>query len=112
VRDASSSSDALLRAAALSYFPGRSGDLIVVPKPGWIFAPRGTTHGSSSADDQRVPILFMGRGIKPGRYDEPATPADIAPTLAALCGMTLSHADGRPFTVALTSESTRSVSRQ
>jgi predicted AlkP superfamily pyrophosphatase or phosphodiesterase len=102
VRDASSSSDALLRAAALSYFPGRSGDLFVVPKPGWIFAPRGATHGSSSADDQRVPILFMGRGIKPGRYDEPATPADIAPTLAALCGMTLSHADGRPFTVALT----------
>ena len=102
VRDAAGSSDALLRAAALSYFPGRSGDLIVVPKPGWIFAPRGATHGSSSADDQRVPILFMGRGIKPGRYDEPATPADIAPTLAALCGMTLSHADGRPFTVALT----------
>jgi arylsulfatase A-like enzyme len=92
----------MLRAAALSYFPGRSGDLIVVPKPGWIFAPRGATHGSTSADDQRVPILFMGRGIKPGRYDEPATPADIAPTLAALCGMTLSHADGRPFTVALT----------
>ncbi|PYR22993.1 MAG: hypothetical protein DMF98_19325 [Acidobacteria bacterium] len=102
VRDASSSSDVMLRAAALSYFPGRSGDLIIVPRPGWVFAPRGATHGSASADDQRVPILFMGRGIKPGRYDEPATPADIAPTLAALCGLTLSHAEGRPITVALT----------
>jgi predicted AlkP superfamily pyrophosphatase or phosphodiesterase len=101
VRDASGSSDALLRAAALSYVPGRSGDLIVVPKAGWMFASRGTTHGSSSEDDSRVPILFMGRGIRPGRYDEAATPADIAPTLAALCGLTLSHAEGRRLSFVL-----------
>ena len=61
------SSDAQLRAAALSYVPGRSGDLVISPKPGWMFAGNGTTHGSASPDDQRVPILLYGFGIKPGR---------------------------------------------
>jgi arylsulfatase A-like enzyme len=43
----------------------------------------------------------MGAGIKPGRYDQAATPADIAPTLAKLCGITLPKAEGRPLTAAL-----------
>jgi predicted AlkP superfamily pyrophosphatase or phosphodiesterase len=101
VRGAASSADRLLRAAALSYFPGRSGDLIIAPKPGWMFSVRGTTHGSATADDQRVPILLLGPGIKPGRYAQPATPADIAPTLARLCGITLSSAEGRVLTEAI-----------
>lgn len=100
VRGAASSSDPLLRAAALSYFPGRSGDLILVPKPGWMFSPSGTTHGSATPDDQRVPILLMGPGIKPGKYNDAATPADIAPTLGKLCGITLAHAEGHPLTSA------------
>jgi predicted AlkP superfamily pyrophosphatase or phosphodiesterase len=103
LRDAarSPSPDPQLRAAALSYVPGRSGDLIIVPKEGWMFSQRGTTHGGPGAEDQQVPILFMGRGIKPGKYDNAATPADIAPTLAALCGLTLSHAEGRPLSFVL-----------
>jgi len=68
-----------------------------VPKPGWITAARGTTHGSATPDDQQVPILLLGRGIKPGRYDQPATPADIAPTLAALVGVALPRAEGQPL---------------
>jgi predicted AlkP superfamily pyrophosphatase or phosphodiesterase len=98
---ASPSPDPVMRAAALSYVPGRSGDLIIVPKEGWMFAQRGTTHGGPGADDQRVPILLMGRGIRPGKYDKAATPADIAPTLAALCGITLSHSEGRPLSFVL-----------
>ena len=97
VRGAEQSKDPALRAAALSYVPGRSGDLIFVPKPGWIIAARGATHGSATPDDQQVPILLLGRGIKPGRYDQPATPADIAPTLAALAGIALPRAEGRPL---------------
>ena len=102
LRDAANAADPLLRAAALSYYPGRSGDLIVAPKPGWMFSGRGTTHGSASADDQRVPLVFMGRGIKPGEYSEAATPADLAPTLAAMCGITMSHAEGHVLLEALT----------
>jgi predicted AlkP superfamily pyrophosphatase or phosphodiesterase len=94
VRDAAASHDPLLRAAALSYFPGRSGDLILVPKPGWMLAATGTTHGGASADDQRVPIVFMGKGVAPGHYQQPATPADIAPTLAVLSGISMPKPEG------------------
>jgi len=89
VRGGASSKDPLLRAAALSYFPGRSGDVILVTKPGWMISSTGTTHGSATPDDQRVPILFLGAAIKAGRYQQPATPADIAPTLAAIAGMSM-----------------------
>jgi predicted AlkP superfamily pyrophosphatase or phosphodiesterase len=101
VKGAAASGDRIMRAAALSYFPGRSGDLILVPKPGWVFAATGATHGNGSADDQRVPILLMGPGVKPGQYKDAATPADVAPTLAALCGITLATPDGHALTVAL-----------
>jgi arylsulfatase A-like enzyme len=95
------SSDAMLRAAALSYVLGRSGDLIISPKAGWMFMSAGTTHGTASFEDQHVPILLFGRGIKPGRYTQSVTPADIAPTLAALCGIKMPKAEGQPLKAAL-----------
>ena len=96
VRGADKSKDPLLRAAALSYFPGRSGDLIIAAKPGWMFFASGATHGSATADDQRVPMLFYGRGIKPGKYQDAATPADLAPTLAAASGLSM-KTEGHPL---------------
>jgi predicted AlkP superfamily pyrophosphatase or phosphodiesterase len=91
-----------LRAFALSYFPGRSGDLFILPKPYWLMdgTPAGKTrsygtgHGVPYNYDQHVPVLLMGFGIQPGQYFQPITPADIAPTFAALCGITLSSRDG------------------
>jgi predicted AlkP superfamily pyrophosphatase or phosphodiesterase len=93
----------LRRAMALSYFPGRSGDLLIVPKAYWLMdstplgqARRyGTGHGTPWNYDQRVPVFLMGFGIQPGQYFQPITPADIAPTLASLCGITLAPRDGR-----------------
>jgi predicted AlkP superfamily pyrophosphatase or phosphodiesterase len=96
IRGAATSKDPLLRAAALSYYPGRSGDIVFEAKPGWMISAGGTTHGSASADDQHVPILLLGRGVKPGAYQDPATPADLAPTLAALSGLTM-KAEGHPL---------------
>ncbi len=98
--------DPLARAAAFGYFPDRSGDLLVIPKPYWFLLPGspkqmataiGTTHGSPYPYDQRVPVILMGPGIKAGDYLGAVTPADIAPTLALLCGITLAHPDGRPL---------------
>jgi hypothetical protein len=51
-----------------------------------------------------VPVLFMGFGIQPGEYFEPVTPADIAPTLGALTGVTLATRDGRVLAEALKKE--------
>lgn len=87
--------DPELRAAVLSYVPGRSGDLVISPKAGWMFSGGGTTHGGNNPDDQRVPVVLFGKGVKPGRYDTPASPADIAPTLASLVGVPLPDAEGR-----------------
>jgi predicted AlkP superfamily pyrophosphatase or phosphodiesterase len=103
VRGGAGSKNPLLRAAALSYFPGRSGDLILVPKPGWMFSTSGTTHGTASEDDQRVPVIFMGTGIRHGQYQDAATPGDIAPTLAEIAGVHLTGAEGHALTHALTS---------
>jgi len=96
LKGAASSKDPLLRAAALSYVPGRSGDLIFAAKPGWMISAGGTTHGSATADDQRVPILLLGPGVKAGKYQDAASPADLAPTLAMLSGLTM-KAEGHPL---------------
>jgi predicted AlkP superfamily pyrophosphatase or phosphodiesterase len=101
VRGRENAGDPLVRAAAFSYFNGRSGDLLIVPKPHWIINTSGTTHGTANQEDQRVPILLFGRGIKPGRYDQAASPADVAPTLATLCGVSLPQAEGHALTVAV-----------
>jgi hypothetical protein len=93
--------DPVLRAARLSYVPGRSGDLMFIPKPYFLAQASGTTHGTPWGYDQRVPVLFAGAGIAPGRYLVPATPADIAPTLAHLVGITLARADGKVLTAAI-----------
>jgi predicted AlkP superfamily pyrophosphatase or phosphodiesterase len=94
--------DAMLRAAALSYVPRLSGDMLLVLRPGWMFTASGTTHGTPNPYDQRVPVIFMGPGVKAGVYDDAVTPADVAPTLAALTGIELPRAEGRPLTGALT----------
>ena len=96
-------------AVADSYFAGRSGDLYIVPKPYWLAdgTPAGKTrsygtgHGTPYNYDQHVPILLMGYGIQPGDYYREVTPADIAPTLASLCGITLAPRDGHVLAEAL-----------
>lgn len=94
------SDDLLERAVLANFFPSRSGDFIIVPRPYHQFASSaartsGTTHGSPYWYDRRVPVFLMGQGIKKGQYLAPVTPLDIAPTLAFLCGITLPAADGR-----------------
>jgi predicted AlkP superfamily pyrophosphatase or phosphodiesterase len=99
---------ATARAVALDMYPERSGDVWIGLKPGWIASARtaagwsgGTTHGSGQQYDQRVPIVLFGAGIKGGQYTAPATPADIAPTLAALTNVRTAHTDGRVLREAL-----------
>ncbi|MFN7985372.1 MAG: alkaline phosphatase family protein [Vicinamibacterales bacterium] len=95
------STDPELRAAMLSYVPGRSGDIVISPKAGWMVSSSGTTHGSANPDDQHIPLVLFGARIKPGRYATPASPADIAPTLATLAGVKLPTAEGAVLKPAL-----------
>ena len=66
----------------------------------------GTTHGSANADDQRVPIMFYGAGIKAGQYNDAASPADLTPTLAAIVGITMPQAQGKALSSALATGAT------
>lgn len=119
IRQREATNDPMVRALGASFFAGRSGDLFVVPKAYWVVdysapgKPRsyGTAHGTPYAYDQRVPILLMGAGIHPGVYWTAATPADIAPTLAAICGITLSTRDGRVLDEALTAAGSKGAGR-
>ena len=89
--------DPIVRAAALSHVPGRSGQIVVVPKPYYVISTAtavGSTHGTPHPYDQQVPLIFFGAGVKPGRYQTPSTPADLAPTIAATVGLQLPGADG------------------
>jgi predicted AlkP superfamily pyrophosphatase or phosphodiesterase len=88
----------LSRRIAASWHPKRSGDVVIVPAPYWTekWAEKGATHGSSYAYDTRVPMLFAGAGIRPGRRADPVTTLDIAPTLAVLLGVLMpSGCEGR-----------------
>jgi predicted AlkP superfamily pyrophosphatase or phosphodiesterase len=49
----------------------------------WLSGPS-AQHGSPNDSDARVPIIFYGSGVRPGRYDEFARVVDMAPTLAAI----------------------------
>jgi predicted AlkP superfamily pyrophosphatase or phosphodiesterase len=105
--------DRIRAAVKSSFLANRSGDIYFVPKPYWLVdgspsgksGPSGTGHGSPYNYDQHVPVLLMGFGIQHGEYFREVTPADIAPTLAALCGVTLAPRDGHILTEALTANS-------
>jgi len=64
------------------FYAPRSPDVYVLFEPYWLFGSKGTTHGSTFSYDAHVPVIFMGPGIKPGRYNQPIAVNDIAPTLA------------------------------
>jgi predicted AlkP superfamily pyrophosphatase or phosphodiesterase len=96
-------------AVELNYYAGRSGDLYILQKPYWLTESSaegskrstGAGHGTPYYYDQRVPLIFMGLGIQQGEYFGEVTPADIAPTLGALTGITLAVHDGRVLAEAL-----------
>ena len=88
------SADPMQRAAALSYYAARSGDILVVPERNWLLSTAATTHGTLHPYDQRVPVIFFGVGVRPAVHDGAATPADIAPTLAGLAGAPFKATDG------------------
>ena len=82
---------AWLERFARGYFPGRSGQLFMVPREGVIVTDHDPLyafmHGSPWDYDTRIPLLFYGAPfVRPGRWATPVTQQDVAPTLGALIG--------------------------
>ena len=79
---------------ARSYFPGRTGQILVVPKEGHIITRKDPAvyymHGSPWPYDARIPFLLHGPAfVRAGTYTEPVAQQDMAPTLAALLGVSM-----------------------
>jgi arylsulfatase A-like enzyme len=62
----------------------RGPDIEVVTDPYWIVSDKTASHTSPYGYDLHVPLIFMGPGIRAGRYDQSITINDIAPTLATI----------------------------
>ena len=59
-------------------------------------------HGAPHDHDTHVPVVFYGAPFQPGRYDRYTRVVDLAPTLAAVLGISPSEPlDGRVLTQAL-----------
>jgi predicted AlkP superfamily pyrophosphatase or phosphodiesterase len=82
------------RAVRRSFQPDRSGDLHVVPKPGWQIAYEGerpapfvTGHGTPWNFDTFVPLVISGPGVPHVEVSRRVETVDVAPTVAALLGV-------------------------
>ena len=83
------SGDDLHQAMRRMYHAQLSGDVV------WCLTPycvpgtlkKGTTHGSPWFYDTHVPLLALGAGIRPGRFDRQVSPACLASTVAKLVGV-------------------------
>lgn len=84
ILDGAGPRDRITRAVERGFYPSRSGDLYILLEPYWLNAALETSHGTPYSYDSHVPVVFLGPGIEPGRYDREIAPYDIAPTLATL----------------------------
>jgi hypothetical protein len=105
--------DAWLTAFARGYFPGRSGQVFMVPREGDFVVDRDPLyafmHGSPWPYDTHIPLLFHGTPfIRPGVSNDRVTQQDVVPTLAALLGTAPpATATGRPLSQALAATTAR-----
>jgi predicted AlkP superfamily pyrophosphatase or phosphodiesterase len=104
LHDAPADSFAVLERRSL--YPGRAASQFsrfgveVRYAEGWLPNVRGTGHGTPYWYDRHVPVVFMGRGIAPGRDSSRVATVDVAPTLARLVGIgTPSDLDGKALPV-------------
>jgi arylsulfatase A-like enzyme len=75
----------IARSVANGFHAARNGNLVVVPQPFYFISEVvTTTHGTPYSYDTHVPVIFFGAGIAAGSFYTACSPADIAPTLAAL----------------------------
>ncbi len=70
------------RHVANGFYAPRAPDVTVLLEPYWLYGSKGTTHSTTFGYDEHVPVIFMGPGIKTGRFDREIAVNDIAPTLA------------------------------
>ncbi len=70
-----------------SFFPARSGDVVMIPRPYYMEEGPNVIHMTGYSYDRTVPLVFAGKRFRPGVYPQKADIVDIAPTLSFLLGI-------------------------
>ena len=84
-------SNPLISKVRNNHHVSRSGDIYIIQEPYWFLFDKGPVaamHGSPWRYDTHVPVVFMGPTITPNTVYRLVHPVDVAPTIAALLGMT------------------------
>lgn len=81
----------------------RSGDIFISPDPSVIsYSKTGSTHGSGFYYDTQAPLIFFGNGVPHGSTFQRSEIVDIAPTIAAMLGISNPNAaTGEPLYIML-----------
>ena len=86
---ASGAPDVIRERILKGWHPRRSGDIIVVPEPGYYefgswSSPVGTTHGAWNPYDAHIPMLFYGWHVPQGSSPRETHITDFAATVCAM----------------------------
>jgi predicted AlkP superfamily pyrophosphatase or phosphodiesterase len=85
-----------------SYIPGKSGDVVIIPRPFWMETEKVATHMTGYSYDRTVPLILSGLHVKSGVYSEAVDVVDLAPTLSFLLGiLPPAMSEGRILTEAI-----------
>lgn len=76
--------DLVGRRVGNGYHMRRGPDLTVLLEPYWLSYKTGASHSTTFSYDAHVPVIFMGPGVRAGRYHPNIAVNDIAPTLATM----------------------------
>ncbi len=75
--------------------PDRTGEIMFMVKPYWLFGSKPANHGTPYDYDTHVPLMFFGSGISPMQILGKTDPADIVPTLAHILQVNIQHRHGK-----------------
>lgn len=84
-----------IREMAINGFAkNRSGDILLILKPGWLdaYSKTGTTHGTWNPYDTHIPLVWFGKNINAGTTSETVYMTDIAATLASMLEIQMPNA--------------------
>jgi arylsulfatase A-like enzyme len=84
---AGAGNDMIGRAVVNGFHQVRTGDILIVQEPYFLFGTSGTSHSTPWGYDTHVPVIFYGAGVKAASYARDIAVNDIAPTLAAWLGI-------------------------
>jgi len=74
--------------------PDRTGEIMFMVKPYWLFGSKPANHGTPYDYDTHVPLMFYGGNISPMHIQGKTDPADIVPTLADIVQVNIQHRHG------------------